>query len=142
MSNLMNKDPVPLLDVCIGELLREEQQLISQAVMEKKAQNSTPIPVAYVARGKSKGGRDMSNVQCYSCKRFGQIATNCTKKFCSYCKKTRHIIKDYPTQPPKNSKNAYNVLIGSSNAVQRPHLLIPMFLVSVNLLLLLKWSGK
>ena len=104
MSNLMNKDPVPLLDVCIGELLREEQQLISQAVMEQKAQNSAPIPVAYVARGKSKGGRDMSNVQCYSCKRFGQIATNCTKKFCSYCKKTRHIIKDYPTQPPKTLK--------------------------------------
>ena len=34
----------------------------------------------------------MTNVQCYSCKGFGHNATNCTKKFCNYCKKTGHII--------------------------------------------------
>ena len=36
----------------------------------------------------------MSNVQCYSCKGFGHITTNCTKQFCNYCKKTGHFIKD------------------------------------------------
>jgi len=93
-SNLMNREPVPFLDICVGELLREEQQIITQAVLEQKAQNSAPIPVAYAAQGRSEGGRDMSNVQCYSCKGFGHIATTCTKKFCNYCKKTGHIIKD------------------------------------------------
>lgn len=115
-SNLMNRDPVPLLDICIGELLREEQRLITQAVMEQKAQNSAPIPVAYAAQGKSKGGRDMTNVQCYSCKGFGHIASNCNEKFCNYCKKSGHIIKDCPTRPPKKSETAYNVSVGSSNA--------------------------
>ena len=55
-SNLMNRDPVPLLDICIGKLLKEEQRFITQAVMEEKAQNSTPIHVAYIAQGKSNGG--------------------------------------------------------------------------------------
>ena len=67
-SNLMNREPVPLLDICVGELLREEQRLITQAILEQQAQNSTPIPIAYAAQGRSKGGRDMTNVQCYGCK--------------------------------------------------------------------------
>ena len=45
----MNKDPDPLLDICIGELLREEERLITQVVMVQKAQNSTPIHIAYTA---------------------------------------------------------------------------------------------
>ena len=35
-SNLMNRDLVPLLDICVGELLREEQRLITQTIMEQK----------------------------------------------------------------------------------------------------------
>lgn len=114
-SNLMNRQPVPFLDICVGELLREEQRIITQAVLEQKAQTSTPIPVAYTVQGRSKGGRNMSNVQCYSCKGFGHIATTCTKKFCNYCKKTGHIIKDCSIRPPKKSETAYNVSVGSSN---------------------------
>ena len=83
--------------------------------MEQKAQNSAPIPVAYAAQGRSKGGRDMTNVQCYSCKGFGHIETNCTKKFCNYCKKTGHIIIDCSIQPPKISETAYNASIGPLN---------------------------
>ena len=60
--NLMNKDLVPLLDICIGELLREKQRLITQVVMEEKAQNYTLIHVVYIAQGKSKGGLYL---QCY-----------------------------------------------------------------------------
>ncbi|KAG6760449.1 hypothetical protein POTOM_036971 [Populus tomentosa] len=110
-SNLMNREPVPFLDICVGELLREEQRIITQAVLEQKAQNSTPIPVAYAAQGRSKGGRNMSNIQCYSCKGFGHIATTCTKKFCNYCKKPGHIIKDCSIRPPKKSETAYNVSV-------------------------------
>ena len=115
-SNLMNRNPVPSIDTCIGELFREEQRLMTQTFIDQKSQNSSPIPVAYVAQGKHRGGRDMSNIQCYSCKGFGHVATNCTKKFCNYCKKAGHIIKDCPIRPPKKSETAYNVSVGSSNA--------------------------
>ena len=114
-SNLMNREPVPLLDICVGELLREEQRLLTQVVLEQKAQNSAPIPVAYATQGRSKGGRDMTNDQCYSCKGFGHIATNCTKKICNYCKKTRHIIIDCSIRPPKKSETAYNASTGPLN---------------------------
>ena len=83
----MNREPVPLLDICVGELLREEKRIITQAVLEQKAQNSTPISVAYAAQGRSKGGRDMSNVQCYSCKGFRHIATTCTKNYATIVRK-------------------------------------------------------
>jgi hypothetical protein len=28
-SNLMNREPVPFLDICVGELLKEEQRIIT-----------------------------------------------------------------------------------------------------------------
>jgi hypothetical protein len=34
-SNLMNRDPSPSLDVCFGELLREEQRLLTQATFQQ-----------------------------------------------------------------------------------------------------------
>ncbi|KAJ6944960.1 hypothetical protein NC651_000098 [Populus alba x Populus x berolinensis] len=83
-SNLMNREPVPFLDICVRELLREEQRIITQ---------------------------------CYSCKGFRHIATTCIKKFCNYCKKTGHIIKDCSIRPPKKSETAYNVSVGFSNAL-------------------------
>ena len=49
-SNLMNGNPVPRMDVCIRELLREEQRLVTQSFIEQKAQNSSPILVAYAAK--------------------------------------------------------------------------------------------
>ncbi|XP_052303573.1 uncharacterized protein LOC112326270 isoform X2 [Populus trichocarpa] len=33
-SNLMNRDPFPSLDVCFGELLREEQRLLTQGIFK------------------------------------------------------------------------------------------------------------
>nr|GMD03745.1 Retrovirus-related Pol polyprotein from transposon TNT 1-94 [Ipomoea batatas] len=115
-SNLMNRQLVPSMDICVGELLREEQRLTTLAVLEQKAQNSAPIPVAYAAQTRPNRGRDMTNVQCYSCKNFGHFATNCTKKFCNYCKKAGHIIKECSIRPPKKHETAYNVSVGSSTA--------------------------
>ena len=57
----------------------------------------------------------MTNVQCYSCKGFGHIATNSTKKFCNYCKKTRHIITAFSIRPPKKSETAYNASFSPLN---------------------------
>nr|GMC82763.1 Retrovirus-related Pol polyprotein from transposon TNT 1-94 [Ipomoea batatas] len=114
-SNLMNRQLVPSMNICVGELLREEQRLTTMAVLEQKAQNSAPIPVAYAAQRRSNGGRDMTNVQCYSCKNFGHFANNCTKKFCNYCKEAGHIIKECSIRPPKKHETAYNVSVGPSS---------------------------
>ena len=48
-SNLMNRDPVPGLDACLSELLREEQHIATQAAMEHKTNSSAPANVAYAA---------------------------------------------------------------------------------------------
>ncbi|KAF8403434.1 hypothetical protein HHK36_011538 [Tetracentron sinense] len=91
-SNVMNRDPSPSLDVCFGELIREEQRLATQATYQQDKMTSNAV--AYTAHGKGKG-RDMRKVQCLSCKEYGHIAARCSKKSCNYCKKPRHIIKEY-----------------------------------------------
>ena len=48
-SNLMNRHPVPSLDACLSELLREEQRIVTQAAMEHRATISAPVSVAYAA---------------------------------------------------------------------------------------------
>lgn len=84
---LLNRSPSPSLDVCLGELLREEQRLLTQGSMTHDNFVSDAVSVAYSAEGKGKG-RDMTTVQCFCCKQFGHIARNCSKKFCNYCKAT------------------------------------------------------
>nr|XP_017242423.1 PREDICTED: uncharacterized protein LOC108214761 [Daucus carota subsp. sativus]XP_017254442.1 PREDICTED: uncharacterized protein LOC108224370 [Daucus carota subsp. sativus] len=111
-SNLMNRDPLPSLDTCLNDLLREEQRLLTQDTM--KEEKSELVHVAYATQGKPRG-RDMRNVQCFSCKGFGHYASNCSKKFCNYCKKDGHIIKECPTRPPKKSETAYTALVESSS---------------------------
>ncbi|KAH0657075.1 hypothetical protein KY285_031957 [Solanum tuberosum] len=77
-SNLMNRDLSPSLDVCFRKLLREEQRLVTQNSFKKE----NDVTVAFATQGKGKG-RDMSRTQCYSCKEYGHIASNCSKKFCA-----------------------------------------------------------
>jgi len=122
-SNMMNREPVPFLDICVGELLREEKRIITQAVLEQKAQN--------FSQGRSKGGRGMSNVQCYSCKGFRHIATTCTKNYATIVRKQGISSKIAPSNLQKNLK-----LPIMSRLVPQ------MLLVLVSLLLLLKWSNK
>lgn len=76
----MNRVPSPSLDVCFGELLREEH-LLSQTTFQQE--NTVNLAFAVQGKGKTK---DMSIIQCYSCKEYGHIATNCEKIFCNYCK--------------------------------------------------------
>ncbi|KAJ0101990.1 hypothetical protein Patl1_03850 [Pistacia atlantica] len=61
-SNLMNRNPVPSLDICFGELLREEQRLTTQATYQHDKMISNAV--AYAAQGKGKG-RDMQNANAY-----------------------------------------------------------------------------
>ena len=95
-SHLMNRDSSPSLDVCFGELLREEQRLLTQATFQQDRMISNNDLVAYAGQGKGKG-RYMRKVQSFSYKEYGHIAANCAKKTCNYCKKQGHIIKDCPT---------------------------------------------
>lgn len=104
-SNLISRESVQLLDSFVGELLKEEQRLNIQVVLEQKVQNSTRISFPKLLKG------DMTNVQCYSCIEFGHIATNSTKYFCNYSKKTRHIIKYFSIQHPKKPETIYNLSI-------------------------------
>lgn len=94
-SNLMNCSPVPSLDGCLSELLREEKRLHTQASLAHQAPANISILVAYTAQGRHMG-RDMRAVQCFSCKAFGHIAKDCPKKFCNSCKKQGHIISACP----------------------------------------------
>ena len=103
---------VPSLDACLNEVLWGEQWLFTRTVMEQ--QKSTSVPMAYVAHGKLRG-RDISNVQCFCCKGTGHYSWNFSKNFCNYCKKDGHIIKEWPTRPPRKSSTAYSVLVGSSS---------------------------
>jgi hypothetical protein len=95
-ARLLNRDPVPSLDVCLGELLREEQRMATQSVKGQSKETSKVVNVAYVAQGKN---RYKGTMQCYSCKEYGHIACNCGKKFCNYCKWNGHIIKECSTRP-------------------------------------------
>jgi hypothetical protein len=57
-SSLMNRGPSPSLDICFGELLREEQRLLTQAAFQ---QDANPNPIAYAAYGSEKG-KDMRKI--------------------------------------------------------------------------------
>ncbi|WVY98629.1 hypothetical protein V8G54_030780 [Vigna mungo] len=110
-SNLMHRDPVPSLDACLNELLHEEQRLLTQSIIED--QRLSTVPVAYVAQWKSRH-HDMSTIQCFSCKRFGHYASTYPKKFCNYCKKDGHIIKECPIRPPRRPTTAFTTTTISS----------------------------
>lgn len=68
-SNLMNRNPSPSLDICFRELLRKEQRLFTQNAFN---QENVQL-VAFAPQGKGKC-RDMSKIQCYSCKQYDHIA--------------------------------------------------------------------
>jgi hypothetical protein len=111
-SNLMNRDPSPSLDVCFGELLREEQRLHTQVAFQ---QDANPNPVAYAVYGRGKG-KDMRQVQCFGCKAYGHIAANCAKKVCNYCKKPGHFIRDCSVRPPPRHATAYQTTVHTLSA--------------------------
>ena len=107
-GGLLNRNPVPSLDVCVGELLREEQRLATQSILSAAGGTSEVVNVAYAAQGRNRGKGQM---QCYSCKEFGHIARNCGKKFCSYCKQSGHILKECPTRPENRRAQAFQATV-------------------------------
>lgn len=49
-ASLLNHDPIPFLDVCFSELLREKQRLTTQTTMEANISSSNVVIVAYAAQ--------------------------------------------------------------------------------------------
>jgi hypothetical protein len=109
-SSLLNRSPVPSLDVCFGELLREEQRLSTQVILEQSHGSSGAATVAFSAQG---CGPPMHSrpLQCFCCKESGHIAVNCPKKFRSYCKKKGHIIKECRIRPSNRPAQAFQTSV-------------------------------
>ncbi|KAF5466866.1 hypothetical protein F2P56_016749 [Juglans regia] len=72
---------------------------------------SEAVNVAYAAQGRGK-----NKLQCFSCKEFGHIARNCSKKVCNYCKKEGHIIKDCRVRPQNRQSHAFQAAVQSSSS--------------------------
>ncbi|XP_042966592.1 uncharacterized protein LOC122300179 [Carya illinoinensis] len=115
LAGLLNRDPVPSLDICLGDLLREEQRLSTQISMTSENVFSETVNVAYAAHG-----RGRNKLQCFNCKEFGHIARNCPKKVCNYCKKEGHIIKDYRIRPQNRQSQAFQADVQSSASSSVP----------------------
>ena len=97
-SSLLNRSPVPSLDICFGELLRKEQRPSTQAILEQSHGSSGTTTIAYAAQGRGPPMHS-KNLQCFYCKEYGHIAAICLKKFCSYYKNKGHIIKECFIRP-------------------------------------------
>ncbi|KAJ8766133.1 hypothetical protein K2173_021650 [Erythroxylum novogranatense] len=113
-AGLLNRAPVPSLDLCLRELLREEQRLATQATLGTFKGSSEVVNVAYAAQGRNRGKKQL---QCYSCKEFGHIARNCDKKVCNYCKQDGHIIKEFPTRPENRRTQAFQIVVPESTNI-------------------------
>ena len=114
-AGLLKRNPVPTLDICLGELPREEQRLATQAEMGQERLHSEIVNVAYATQGR---GREKGQIQCYSCKEFGHIATSCTKPYCNYCRKRGHIIKECPIRPQNRQAQAFQAAVQATPAAQ------------------------
>ena len=112
-AGLLGLQPIPSLVECLGELLREKQRCLAKTAMGQNGSASSPLDVAYATQVQPRSAsssfdvtfatqpkrRDKSKSQCYSCKEFGHIASQCKKKTCNYCKKPGHIISEYRRWP-------------------------------------------
>ena len=62
--------------------------------------------MVYAAHGQGPS-MPSKNLQCFCCKGYGHIAASCPKKFCSYCKKKGHIIKQCCIRPQNRQARAF-----------------------------------
>ncbi|RVW37994.1 Retrovirus-related Pol polyprotein from transposon TNT 1-94 [Vitis vinifera] len=109
-SSLLNRSLVPSLDICFGELLREEQRFSTQAILEQSHGSSGTATVAYAAQ-RREPPMHSKNLQCFCCKEYEHIAVTCPKKFCSYCKKKGHIIKECRIRPQNRQTQAFQTSV-------------------------------
>ncbi|KAF7143373.1 hypothetical protein RHSIM_Rhsim05G0013600 [Rhododendron simsii] len=103
-GNILNRGTLPTMDMVLGELLREETRIATQAILEGK-RTVESVFVAKQGFGKS-FQRDLSKTQCFECKEFGHVVSHCKKKnVCVYCKQPGHIITECVEVQQKGGKN-------------------------------------
>ncbi|XP_047251591.1 uncharacterized protein LOC107840130 [Capsicum annuum] len=83
----------------------------------------------------------MIRTQCYSCKGYGHIASNCGRKFCNYYKQQGHIIIECLTRPQNRKVNAFQAGTNgfttensSSGQVLTPEMVRQMIMLSFSAL--------
>jgi len=135
----MNRDPFSSLDMCFRELLCEEQHLATQATFQQDKLPTEVIDYAAHVKGKDK---DMQKVQCYSYMEYGHIATRRVKKYCNYCKKPRHIIRDYPTRPRPRPRNHQATVSFSSSTTSDSSILISEMVKQMIISFFQPWDFK
>lgn len=115
-GNLMNRKPVPDLAECFQEILREEQRILSVETVDKaKVVNTTDL--AFLSRDNEKPRiRDVQQLQCFSCQKYGHLARDCKEKFCRYCKKGGHILTECRKRPQNRGGKAYHTTVDTATA--------------------------
>ncbi|TXG57941.1 hypothetical protein EZV62_015770 [Acer yangbiense] len=58
------------------------------------------------------------SLDCFNCKKYGLIPTNCAKKSCNYCKKQGHFIKECPTRPHNRQATTYQAAVNTSSVLE------------------------
>lgn len=75
--------------------------------------------VAYVVKGKSlwrdPPGRDLSKIQCYSCKEYGHYSSRCKRKICNYIKATIMLSQNVGKGHKNHKNRAYHATAPSSD---------------------------
>ncbi|XP_058217973.1 uncharacterized protein LOC131328986 [Rhododendron vialii] len=103
-GNILNRGTLPTMDMVLGDVLREETRIATQATLEGK-RTVESVFIAKQGYGKPLP-KDFSKTQCFECKEFGHVVSHCKKKnTCVYCKETGHIVTDCPDLQQKGSKN-------------------------------------
>ena len=116
-GGLINRHHVPSLEICLNDLLREEQRLATQISLNQDYVSTELVNVAYATQTR---GPSQSQTQCYRCREFRHIAKNCTKKICNYCKNEGHLIKDCRIRPQNRQGQVSNRTIQSNHATVSP----------------------
>ncbi|KAK2966046.1 hypothetical protein RJ640_001980 [Escallonia rubra] len=106
-ANILNRGTLPTMDAVLGELLREETRIATQATLERKTElDSVFIAKQNMGKWSASQSKDLSKVQCFECKEFGHVVSHCKKKnSCVYCKQAGHIVTECPEVPQKGGKN-------------------------------------
>lgn len=103
-ASILNRGVLPTMDMVLGELLRDETRIQTQATLDGKRTVET-VFVAKQSSGKP-FPKDFSKTQCFECKEFGHVVSHCKKKnFCVYCKQPGHIVTECGELQQKGSKN-------------------------------------
>ncbi|KAF2292446.1 hypothetical protein GH714_022891 [Hevea brasiliensis] len=92
-ANIVNRG-ITNFDSVLGELLREETRLRTQANLDAKTNNVDTIFFASRSRPPMKKMTGENGiVQCRFCGEMGHIQSHCKKRnVCNYCKKKGHVI--------------------------------------------------